>query len=81
LPPPAAVSAGVAGVAGLDLAGPQPILDREAWKRLERENILAALRQAGWRVAAAGGAADLLGMKPSTLTSRMKALGIFREEP
>jgi transcriptional regulator with GAF, ATPase, and Fis domain len=72
-PPPAAVPAGV--------AGPQPILDREAWKRLERENILAALRQAGWKVAAAGGAADLLGMKPSTLTSRMKALGIVREEP
>jgi len=81
LPPPAAVPAGGAGAAGDDAASPQPILDREAWKRLERENILAALRQAGWKVAASGGAADLLGMKPSTLTSRMKALGIFREEP
>jgi DNA-binding NtrC family response regulator len=62
-------------------AGAMPILDRAAWKRLERENILAALRQAGWNVSATGGAAELLGMKPSTLTSRMKALGIRREEP
>jgi hypothetical protein len=29
-------------------------------------------------VAGAGGAAELLGMKPSTLASRLKALGIQR---
>jgi PAS domain S-box-containing protein len=47
-------------------------------ERMERQSIVAALDAAGWRVAGAGGAADRLGSKPSTLRSRMKALGIER---
>jgi transcriptional regulator with GAF, ATPase, and Fis domain len=47
-------------------------------KRLERDNILIALEQTRWRVAGAGGAATLLGLKPSTLRDRMRALGIDR---
>ena len=45
---------------------------------LERENIISALDSAGGRVAGANGAAERLGTKPSTLRSRMKALGIGR---
>jgi PAS domain S-box-containing protein len=45
---------------------------------LERENMLRALELCSWRVAGDSGAARLLGMAPSTLTSRMKALGIAR---
>ncbi len=45
---------------------------------LERENLLRALESTGWRVAGDNGAARLLGMNPSTLSSRMKALGITR---
>ena len=45
---------------------------------LERSNLIAALEATGWRVAGDGGAAQLLGMKPTTLSSRMKALGIER---
>jgi PAS domain S-box-containing protein len=45
---------------------------------LERENLLRALTTTGWRVAGERGAARLLGMKPSTLNSRLKALGIQR---
>jgi PAS domain S-box-containing protein len=45
---------------------------------LERENIRRALEAARWKVAGSGGAAERLGMKPSTLASRMKALGIAR---
>ncbi len=44
----------------------------------ERENIRLALEGAGWRVSGAQGAASRLGLPPSTLTSRMKALGIHR---
>lgn len=44
----------------------------------ERANILRALEATGWRVAGDNGAAQLLGMKPSTLNSRMRALGIDR---
>ena len=39
---------------------------------------LRALEAACWRVTGEGGAAGLLGMKPTTLSSRMKALGIAR---
>jgi transcriptional regulator with GAF, ATPase, and Fis domain len=40
--------------------------------------MLAALARAGWRVAGEGGAAQLLGVRPSTFKSRMKALEIWR---
>ncbi|MGZ9144113.1 MAG: AAA-type ATPase lid domain-containing protein, partial [Candidatus Binatia bacterium] len=46
---------------------------------LERENIVAALEASGWKVAGANGAANLLGIKPTTLNSRLKALGIARK--
>jgi len=46
---------------------------------LERENIVAALEESDWKVAGANGAASLLGVKPTTLGSRMKALGIERK--
>jgi transcriptional regulator with GAF, ATPase, and Fis domain len=45
---------------------------------LERANLIAALETRGWQVAGENGAAQLLGMKPTTLSSRMKALGIER---
>jgi len=46
---------------------------------LERENLIAALEASDWKVAGANGAAGLLGVKPTTLSSRMKALGIERK--
>lgn len=49
--------------------------------RLERENLLLAMETTGWRIAGKDGAAQLLGLKPSTLASRMKALGIERPKP
>ncbi len=42
----------------------------------ERKQIVAALEQAGWIVAGPKGAATQLGMKRSTLQSRMQKLGI-----
>lgn len=47
-------------------------------EKLERENLIGALEASGWRVAGEKGAARLLGMKSSTLSSRMKALRIKR---
>jgi transcriptional regulator with GAF, ATPase, and Fis domain len=44
----------------------------------EKDNLIAALRHANWRVWGPGGAARLLGIKPSTLTYRMKVFGISR---
>jgi len=52
------------------------IRTREEWKRQERESITVALKQSGGKVFGPGGAAELLNMKPTTLASRIKALGI-----
>ena len=49
---------------------------REALEVAEREQILAALEKANWVVAGPDGAATRLGMKRSTLQSRMQKLGI-----
>jgi transcriptional regulator with GAF, ATPase, and Fis domain len=46
---------------------------------LECANIRRALDACGWKVAGADGAARLLGMPPSTLSSRIKSLDIRRE--
>ena len=45
---------------------------------MERDHIRKALQNTGWRVSGKGGAAELLGLKPTTLESRMKKLGINR---
>jgi len=44
----------------------------------ERNHILNALEATNWRVSGEKGAANLLGMKRTTLESRMKKLGITR---
>jgi transcriptional regulator with GAF, ATPase, and Fis domain len=47
-------------------------------KQRERENVTAALTKTRGRIFGAKGAAALLGLKPTTLASRMKALGLDR---
>jgi predicted ATPase/transcriptional regulator with GAF, ATPase, and Fis domain/tRNA A-37 threonylcarbamoyl transferase component Bud32 len=44
----------------------------------ERAHILAALEKTSWRVSGPAGAAVELGLRPTTLESRMKKLGIAR---
>ena len=54
----------------------KPTLRRGDLRQLERDNIAAALRQAGGKVSGVGGAAEILGMRPTTLYSRISALGL-----
>jgi transcriptional regulator with GAF, ATPase, and Fis domain len=56
------------------------VIPEREWRNRERANILGALRRTGFRVSGKGGAAELLGVNPGTLTSRLKALGIDRRE-
>ena len=56
----------------------ESILQLHDLQQLERKNILRALESTAWRVAGKDGAAALLGMNPSTLNSRIRALGIQR---
>jgi PAS domain S-box-containing protein len=54
------------------------VLTVDGLRGLERSNILRALEAAGGRISGPDGAAARLGTKPSTLRSRMAALGIDR---
>lgn len=44
----------------------------------ERDHILHVLRQTSWRISGPQGAAQILGLNPTTLKARMKKLGITR---
>jgi transcriptional regulator of acetoin/glycerol metabolism len=49
-------------------------------RRMERENLLRILEKTGWKIKGSHGAAEVLGIKPTTLLSRMKKMGIERPE-
>ncbi|CAO4177972.1 Transcriptional regulator, Fis family [Methylorubrum aminovorans] len=55
----------------------RPLTEEERRTRA-RSEIEAALQLSGGRIFGAGGAAELLGLKPTTLRSRMKVLGVLR---
>jgi PAS domain S-box-containing protein len=59
-----------------EAASPGAIRTAKELEQLERANILRALEAANWKVSGDKGAASLLAMNPSTLSSRMKALKI-----
>ena len=62
-------------------ARPPAILTAAELKRRERENLTAALARTGGKIFGPTGAAALLGMKPTTVISRLKALGLERNQP
>jgi formate hydrogenlyase transcriptional activator len=66
------------GEAWLPTLEPLPIGESVTLLEIERRHIVNVLQTAGWRVEGASGAAHVLGMKPSTLRSRMAKLGIVR---
>jgi len=65
-------------------SGEMPKIEIETGKKglceMEREHILTTLRKKRWIIEGQNGAAQLLGINPSTLRSRMKKLGIMRPE-
>jgi transcriptional regulator of acetoin/glycerol metabolism len=54
------------------------ILTADELKNLEKENILRALQITNWRISGVDGAAALLEMPSTTLSSRIKSLDIRR---
>lgn len=55
-----------------------PVIPESEWQNRERENLRTALELAGGRVYGSGGAAELLGIRPTTLLSRLNSLGLRR---
>lgn len=56
------------------------LLTEHALSQRQRESAMAALAQARGKVSGAGGAAELLGIKPTTLASRLNKWGIDSRE-
>ena len=54
----------------------QAVIPEREWRRRERENVRHALHLAKGRIYGPDGAADLLGVKPTTLISRLAVLGL-----
>jgi formate hydrogenlyase transcriptional activator len=48
---------------------------------VERDHIRTVLETTGWRIRGTGGAADRLGLRPTTLETRMAKLGLKRPRP
>jgi transcriptional regulator with GAF, ATPase, and Fis domain len=48
---------------------------------VEREHIRHVLESSRWRIRGGGGAADRLGLRPTTLETRMAKLGLSRPKP
>jgi DNA-binding NtrC family response regulator len=57
---------------------PEPRPEARSLEDTERSHILGVLEKTGWRITGSGGAAEVLGLKRTTLQSKMKKLGIKR---
>ena len=55
---------------------PSDVIPDVEWRRREHANLRNALKLAEGRIYGPNGAAELLGVKPTTLISRLKALGL-----
>jgi transcriptional regulator with GAF, ATPase, and Fis domain len=58
--------------------GEAEILTEAEIRRRECENIFVVLQKTGWKIKGPDGAARLLGVKPTTLISRIKRMGLVR---
>jgi transcriptional regulator with GAF, ATPase, and Fis domain len=83
--PVAGDAPGAAGPAWAALPAAEASAPQEAPVRTlaetDRAAILAALDAAAWRISGRGGAAERLGLKPTTLHAKMRKLGIRRPNP
>jgi DNA-binding NtrC family response regulator len=62
-----------------ETAQPEFLTEPEIQRR-ERENLWIILQKTGWKIKGADGAAELLGIKPTTLISRIKKMGLTRRD-
>jgi transcriptional regulator with GAF, ATPase, and Fis domain len=58
--------------------GEEEILSKKEMEGREYANTLAALKKTNWKIYGRGGAAEILGIKPTTLASRIKRMGIIK---
>ena len=59
-----------------DASTPVTVLTEAELRLLECQNLVAALEKSRWKIHGSNGAAELLGIKPTTLISRIRKLGL-----
>jgi len=59
-------------------AAPKRVEPADRLDDVERSHVLRVLERCQWRISGAGNAAETLGLRPSTLRSRLKKLGVAR---
>ncbi len=69
------LKAGVDDVAGTASSNNEVLSEKEL-REFERSNTLKALEQTKWKVSGPGGAAELLGIRPTTLADRIRTMKI-----
>ena len=74
-PAPGGLVAGTGAMIHTDAAAAAPL---PTFAEIQRQAILRVLERTRWRVSGPTGAAVALGLKPTTLESKMKKLGIRR---
>jgi DNA-binding NtrC family response regulator len=57
-------------------SGEPKFLTEAEMERRERDNLLLVLQEANWKIKGPDGAAELMGVKPTTLLARMKKWGL-----
>ena len=66
------------GSVGAPETSDDDILTDNEMRELQKANIVKALKRANWKVSGTGGAAELIGVKPTTLADRIRTLRIRR---
>jgi transcriptional regulator of acetoin/glycerol metabolism len=62
-------------------SGPSVSPSSATLEDVERQHILDVLERTRWKISGKGGAAEILGLVPTTLQSRLKKLGLSRPQP
>ena len=57
-------------------AGSDEVLNEKDMREFQKNNIVKALKQSDWKVSGSAGAAELLGVRPTTLADRIRTLKI-----
>ena len=69
------------GDAGAEAAvASDEVLTEKDMREFQKSNTVKALKQANWKVSGTGGAAELLGVRPTTLADRVRTYKIKRPE-
>lgn len=66
------------GEVGESAVNDDVVLTEKEIRKFQGDNILKALKQADWKVSGKGGAAELLGIRPTTLADRIRTYKIQR---